>query len=112
MADNISDTAKAGHNSGNISDEEKMGLIRKLDEDLAPLEREMDKLNDKKKALRRDFKKITGIVQADFNAARRLALIEDEDEQKAKTDNLEICFNALSQGTQLSFFGEERKSEE
>lgn len=112
MADNISDTAKAGHNSGNITDEEKMDLIRKLDEDLSPIEREMETLNNKKKALRRDFKKKTGIVQADFNAGRRLAQIEDEDEQQDKTDKLQLCFNALSQGKQLSFFDEGGKAEE
>lgn len=109
MADNISDTAKEGHNSGNITDEEKMDLIRKLDEDLTPIEQEMETLNSKKKALRRDFKKKTGIVQADFNAARRLAQIEDEDEQKEKTGSLQLCFNALSQSTQLSFFDEDDK---
>ncbi len=112
MAENLKDAASPGHNSGNISDEEKMDLIRKLDEDLSPIEREMEALNNKKKDLRRDFKKITGIVQADFNGARRLALIEDEDEQKAKTDNLELCFNALSQNSQLSFFDSVETSEE
>ena len=111
MADNLKDMAGPGHNSGNISDEEKMDLIRKLDENLTPIEQEMEALNSKKKALRRDFKKKTGIVQADFNAARRLALIEDEDEQQAKTDSLQLCFNALSQSTQLSFFDEEDDKE-
>jgi len=112
MADNLQDTAKEGHNSGSITDEEKVDLIRKLDEDLTPIEREMEALNSKKKALRREFKKKTAIVQADFNAARRLAQIEDEDEQKEKTDSLQLCFNALSQGKQLSFFDEEGKAEE
>lgn len=112
MAENISDTAKEGHNSGSITDEEKMDLIRKLDEDLTPIECEMEALNSKKKTLRRDFKKKTGIVQADFNAGRRLAQIEDEDEQQDKTDKLQLCFNALSQSKQLSFFDGEGKDQE
>jgi len=113
MAGNLKDTDKPGkdHNHGPLSDEDKMDLIRKLDEELIPLEKIKADANDKMKALRRDFKKKTAIVQADFNAGRRLAQIEDPDEQKDKTGKLELCFNALSQNSQLSFFdqAEEKK---
>ena len=103
----IEDTAKdvASGKGHNKPDPEYIRQrVRELADDLAPIEAQEEALRNKKKKLRSEFKADTGIVQADFNAARRLAEMDDELEQKEKTDNLTLCFNALSGGKQLSFF--------
>lgn len=111
MADNLKNDGTAGaaagegHNGAPLSKEEKADLIRKLDEDLQPLEAQQQATNRAITKLHRDFKTKTRITKANFVAARKLALIEDEDEQKAKADDLELCFNALSQNAQLTFDG-------
>lgn len=109
MAENLKDTAGKGHNHGPLSNEDKILAIQNLDECLTPLEEEKDALNTKMKNLRKDFKKITGIVRADFDKARSMAAIEDEDEQEEKATNFQLCFNALAGGRQYNLFGEDPK---
>ena len=105
MADTLKDTGPDKHdNGGPLSDDDKKDLIRELDASLTPLEKIKNDANDAMKALRRDFKKKTGIVQNEFNAMRKLAFIEDEDEQNQKTDNMKLVFDALSPNKQLNFF--------
>lgn len=102
MAENI-ENAREGHNSSNRDPEYVRSEIVKLHKELLPIEEEERKLNEKKKKLRNQFKAETGITVADFNAARRLAMMEDEDERKEKRDNLATCYNALSDGDQLDW---------
>lgn len=109
MANDLKIVAGEGHNGAPLSDEEKQDLVRKLNEDLNPLEDKMDALKAEITSLHRDFKTATGITKQNFMNARKLAMIEDEDEQKEKTADLELCFNAMSQNAQLSFFEEEDK---
>lgn len=92
-----------GHNSKNRDPEFVKDKIIQLDADLTPLEEEAKVIREKMKALRRDFKKETGVVQADFNAGRRLARMQDQDEQREKCWNLEMSFNALSGGRQMNW---------
>lgn len=101
--------AGKGHNSKNRDPEYVKTRVRELAKELAPIEEQERILKEKKKKLRSTFKSDTGVVQADFNAARRLAEIEDELEQQEKMDNLSLAFNALSGRKQLSFFDEEVK---
>ncbi len=104
MAENLKDNRGKGDNNGPLSDEDKKELVRQLDQDLTPHEKSKKEANDAMKALRRDFKKKTGIVQNEFNSMRALAHIEDGDEQDQKTANMKIVFDALSQNKQLNFF--------
>lgn len=103
----IEDTAKdiaAGKGHNKPDPEYVKQRVRELADELAPIEAQEEALRNKKKKLRSEFKSDTGMVQADFNAARRLAEMEDELEQKEKMDNLSLAFNALSGGKQLTFF--------
>lgn len=108
MADNLKNTAKnieegKGHNSKNRDPQFIAGKVKELVMALQPIEKERDQVNDKMKKLRANFKSETGMVQADFNAARRLAEMEDETQQDEKMFNLKIAFNALCPGKQLNF---------
>lgn len=108
MAENLK-PAGEGHNSDPLSDEEKMQAIRELDAKLVPLEKAVSDAQQLVTKAHRDFKTKTKITRKDFDFGRRLANIEDEDEQKTKTDAVSLVFNALSQSTQLSFFDEKEE---
>lgn len=110
MAKNI-DEAREGHNSNNKDPEYVKAEIIKLHKELEPLEAEQRKINDQMKKLRHRFKGETGIAIADFKAARRLAMMEDEAEQREKRENLATCYNALSQGDQLNWLDVEESKE-
>jgi len=101
----VAAAAKAGkgHNGANRDPVYLADQCRELDRDLVPLEKQQTEINDQIKARRREFKKNTGIVQADFNAGRRLAGMEDVGEQREKMTNLKIAFNALSEGYQMDW---------
>lgn len=105
MAENLKNKAGKGHNKGPMSDEDKGNAIKDLANNLVPLEIAAQAANKAVTKAHRDFKTLTGITRKDFDFGRRLALIEDEDEQKAKTDAVKLCFNALSENAQLSFDG-------
>lgn len=109
MTGNVKDAAKdekagKGHNSRNRDKKYVAEQSQKLVAALEPLETERKKISDKITKEMRTFKALTGITAADFRAARRLAELEDEDEQKEKMDNMALVFNGLAHGTQLSFF--------
>ena len=93
-----SESANREHNIGARKD-----AIKKLDRDLRPLEAEKVKLNEDIQELRQTFKADTNITLADFDAARRVALIEDDDERRGKIDNFRECYNVLKPGEQLSW---------
>ena len=97
------EAAGKGHNSKNRDPDFIAQKVKALVVELRPLEKERDAVNDKLKAARRVFKSETGMTQADFNAARRLAEMEDEDQQNEKMFNLRVAFNALCPGKQLNF---------
>jgi len=97
MAESLSSNG-VGHNSGSPG-----AAIRKLNADLAPIESAIADLNEKKRKLRQQFKSDTGMSLADFDAARRLAMIEDDDDRQQKLQNLRTCYNALSKGEQLDW---------
>lgn len=78
-------------------------MVQTLNRELAPLEEEMEALREKKKKLRQQFKADSGMSLADFDAGRRLAMIEDDDARAEKCSNMTRVFNALSQGEQLDW---------
>jgi len=102
MATNINDAGE-GHNSGNRDPKYIADQVRLLDKELEPLEKQAKDIREDMKTVRNHFKAETGITIADFNAARRLAKMEDEGERDAKKSNLSICFNALANGGQLNW---------
>jgi hypothetical protein len=107
MAEKLNLEIGEGHNNGPMSDEEKMQAVKDLDTALEPLESAVQAAQKAVTSAHRDFKTKTGITRKDFDFGRRLAKIEDEDEQKEKTDAVSLVFNAISQNTQLSFFDNE-----
>lgn len=78
-------------------------LVRGLDRDLRPLEEELEAVRTKIRDKRHQFKVDSGITLADFDAARRLALIEDVDARRTKVENLRRCFGALADGETLDW---------
>ena len=85
-------------NTNNIDE-----LIRDLNRDLAPLEAEKEAINEKIRKLRQAFKGDSGMTLADFDAGRRLAMIQDEDARAEKINNLRRVYNSLAEGEQLDF---------
>ena len=117
MTTSVEDAAAAakaslGHNKARLDPNYVMSKVRELRANLIPLEREMDAIKQKMKDLRWDFKSETGMTQADFNQARRLAEMEDEDERNEKMHNFTLAFNALTPSAQLSFLSEEDEDED
>ena len=98
MAQDITKATPAVANVG-----ARIDLIKKLDSELRPLEAEIDAINVKKKQLRKTFTADTQITMADFDAARRLAMIDDDEERHGKIDNYREVYNALKPGEQLSW---------
>ncbi len=88
----------AGHNSVAHAP-----AIKKLDAALRPLEADKEKIAADMKKLRKQFKADTGITLGDFDAARRLALLDDDDARQKTIDNMVRCYNALSPGETLDW---------
>lgn len=98
MAEKIDTIAKKGHNSVNPAD-----AIKKLHADLIPLEATVQAAKAEVRKVRTKFKSDTGMALADFDAARRLALMDDDEERTTKVDNFRRCYNALVAGQQLDW---------
>ena len=82
----------------------RLKAMRELDKKLRPLEEQASDIGAKKSALRKQFTVDTGIVMADFDAARRYACIEDDDMREAKIADFVETLVELSPGNiQLSF---------
>lgn len=111
MAQNIKDVGE-GHNSQNRDPNYVADQVRKLDKELEPLEEQAKDIREQMKKKRNHFKAETGITIADFNAARRLAKMEDEGERDTKKDNLATCYNALAQGDQLDWIAAQNEVKE
>jgi len=95
MAEKI---AGKGHNEVDPSD-----AIKQLDADLIPIEAKIQAAKNESRKLRNKFKSDTGMALADFDAARRLAKMDDDEERVAKVDNFRQCYNALVAGQQLDW---------
>lgn len=105
MADNISNINEpSGGGKQVLTHEQRAQAIRDHVDVLRPLEKERDKINDGIKEANLKFKAATGITKADFNAGRRWAELEQDDEKKKKMSTSIEVFNALSDGEQLDFF--------
>lgn len=91
-------TTGAKHNAKSRAD-----MIRKLSKELRPYEQDIDEAKAAMKKLRKDFTTDTGITMRDFDAARRLADIEEDEERHTKLDNLAECYSALRPGEQLDW---------
>lgn len=76
--------------------------IVKLHRELAPLEAEKAGASEEIRSLRQTFKADTGMALADFDAARRLIMLEDE-ERHTKLDNFMVIYNALKPGEQINW---------
>lgn len=106
------EVAGKGHNSDNRDPEYIKQKVREAVELLKPQEKLRSNANDAMKKIRRDLKSETGINGKDFDFARRLAEMEDEDEQKEKMSNMSIAFAALSEGQQMNFIDVMEEEEE
>lgn len=98
MAEKMKKGADIGHNRKFDAD-----AIRELHKALLPLEEQRNEINEKMKSLRNQFKADTGITIADFNAARRMAMLDDDQERIDKMECFRQCFNALTEGEQLDW---------
>ena len=98
MAENIANATPAATNA-----KARIDLIKKLDSELRPLESKKESINEQIREKRQSFKADTGITLADFDAARRVAMMDDDDERQGKLDNFIECYNALKPGEQLSW---------
>lgn len=108
MTQNIKDAANderngVGHNSLNRDPEAMRAACKAHLATILPLEKKRSDINEEIKSANQEFKAETGITLADFNAARRLATMENEDEQEKKMQNLKFVFDALSPGKQLDW---------
>ena len=93
MAEKI---AGPGDNAVDPSD-----AIKQLHADLIPLEADVAATKNKIRKKRQRFKSDTGMALADFDAARRLANMDDDIERTTKVNNFHKCYNALVPGQQL-----------
>ncbi len=100
---------KVGHNSGQIQNEAVMALHNAL----LPLEQEAKTLAERRRKLRQQFKSDTGISLKVFDAARTMAMIEDDDGRQQRLEAYQRVYNALSRGEQMDWFSveEERGAE-
>lgn len=98
MTEKATETPGQGDNSKALDE-----AILKLRLDLVPIEAEMIQLRVKRKEIRKTFSAATGIALADFDAARRLSGIEDDDERRTKINGYRRCYNTLMPGEQLSW---------
>ena len=94
-----------GHNTPNRVI--NFAAIRDLHNALLPLETQMQKLRDEMRQKRQMFKSETGMALADFDAGRRLAMIEDEIQRDTKLYNLRTVYDTLAAGEQLGMFDDE-----
>lgn len=106
---NLKDTE---HGSNELTPEAIDNLIREHSAAHDKFEEDTSKIAMRKKKANQEFKAATGMTVADFMAARRLAQMEDEGEQREKCDNLKICFNALSVGMQFDWIDAAEQEEE
>lgn len=104
MAEKI---AGPGHNTVDPTD-----AIKQLHADLIPLEAAVAAGKLKIRKRRQQFKADHGMELADFDAARRLANIEDDVERATKLHNLSQCFAALAPGGQLDWISAVEKQDE
>lgn len=95
MAEKI---AGPGHNEVDPTD-----AIKQLHADLIPEEAKVAAARNEIRKKRLKFKSDTGIPLVDFDAARRLANIEDDEERTTKLHDLSRCFAALAPGGQLDW---------
>lgn len=102
MAENLNQAANESANREHNM-EARRDAIKKLDRELRPWESQIEEAREEMCTLRQNFKADTGITIADFNAARRLASMEDDDERRGKIDNFRECYNALMPGEQLNW---------
>lgn len=99
-------TEQAPGNNGEARAEAHKRLI----DSQAPIEAEIESLNTKLKQqraklrkVRKEWAKETNMALADFDAARRLAMIEDDDDRRDKIEDLCEIFNTLAPGETLNF---------
>ncbi len=104
MAEKI---AGPGHNTVDPTD-----AIKQLHADLIPEEAKVAAAKNAMRKLRQKWKSDTGMELADFDAARRLANIEDDEERATKLHNLSQCFAALAPGGQLDWITAAEKQDE
>ena len=77
--------------------------IKKLCDDLVPIEKRIAQARADRKALRKAFAADTGMALSDYDAAVRLADIEDDDARHSKIDNMMAVYNTLKPGEQLNW---------
>ena len=86
--------------------------IKQLHADLIPIEAKIKAARAEWRKERLAFKSNTGIPLVDFDAARRIANIEDDEERATKLHDLSACFAALAPGGQLDWISAAEKQDE
>lgn len=86
--------------------------IKQLHADLIPIEAKIQAAKNESRKLRNKWKSDTGMALADFDAARRLAKMDDDEERVAKVNNFRQCYNALVTGQQLDWIDAAEKQDE
>ena len=98
--------AKQGEDPGALAGSltDKMRIIREVDDEVTALEAIRKKTGEDITAARGRLKS-AGILQADFNVARRIRKLEG-DERSTSIDTIRICCEALGIGAQGTLFPE------
>lgn len=81
----------------------RIAAHKKLVKTLLPLEQQKAEVQEKIKKARKEWSADTGVTLATFDAARRLATIEDDDDRTEKLEDLVEVFNSLAPGETLNF---------
>ena len=107
MAEKLTDEAiEHGSNSEPLKGAERAEAIKKLHAEMIPIEARQANLAEERRQLRHTFKAATGIALADFDAERRICMIEDDDERKGKMADRLAVYEALRPGEQSELFAE------
>lgn len=86
--------------------------IKQLHAVLIPLEAKVAAAKNEMRKKRRQFKADHNMDLADFDAARRLANMDDDIERTTKVNNFHRCYNALVPGQQLDMLDVMEKQDE
>jgi hypothetical protein len=108
MAENMNDTGteakpKDHNRTPEYIAEQAKGLLVAM----APHEKAKREAQEAITALRRTFKRDTGVTNKEFDLARHYGEMQDEGEMQEKLGHFQMLYNALATGQQMNMFGAE-----
>lgn len=98
MAEKGDEAAGIGHNE--VDRPEK---LREWDAARRPVEERLRAAREELKAINKEYKQITGVTVTDFNAMRRLAHLEEDEDRHQKLSNMMLVYNSLNPGEQMDW---------